>query len=212
MPRAPPDWEEILRQARSWAEAGDPHGMETLLRALRWRYETARNQAVEALVELAPASETSLLELLASAETAVERGAAADTLGLMKSRRAVPSLREALQDPHMVVRRAAIRALWRLGDTAAVPAVAALLRDPSGGVRILAAHVLGRFGDPVAVPDLLEALGETKWYVRQAAARALGEIGEPRALDALRAATRDPRPAVARAAQEALQALEGRRA
>jgi HEAT repeat protein len=206
MPRAPTEWRAIIRRARRLSSRRDPQALDLLFSALRWRYDTARDEAVRLLASYRPPPTPRLLRTLSGAETAVERRAAAEALGLMRSRRAVPSLLRALRDPSMSVRRSASRALLRVGAREAVPRIARLLRDESGGVRVLAAGVLGRFGDPRAVPGLLRALKDEKWYVRQAAARALGELRDPRGSSPLRRATMDPRPAVAREARRALKA------
>lgn len=208
MHATPKDWAEVIGHARDLAKQGDEKGLEDLLSALRWRYERARTKAIEALVELGSPTVPRLVRILKSGETATERGAAADTLGLLKSRRAVPQLKKALFDANMVVRRAAITALWRIGVREAVPQLLQLLTDESGGVRVLAAQVLGGFSDPASVPDLMDALKDSKWYVRQAAAEALGAIGDARAVEALRHARHDPRAAVSRAARKALAAFQ----
>ncbi len=207
LPRAPVDWRERIRHACILASRRDPRGLEILLTALRWRYDTARNEAVKALTDLGDWPSPRLLQTLKSASTAVERRAAADALGLMHSRRAVPLLMRALHDQNMSVRRNAAVALLRIRVSSAVPRIAQMLRDESGGVRILAAHVLGRFRDPRAVPALIRALSDSKWYVRQAAAQALGEISDGRAIKPLRRTVNDARPAVARAASNALKTL-----
>ena len=208
VPRAPADWRSTIRRAeRLLREGKTSDAIAALLPTLRWRYDTARNEAIALLVSLGRPAEPELLEKLHSAHTAVERRSAADALGLMRSRRAVPALLRALGDPHMVVRRSASLALLRLRATEAVPRIARLVRDESGGVRVLAVGVLGRFADPAAVPSLIRALRDEKWYVRQEAARALGELRDSRAVPALRRAQSDARPAVARAASEALAAI-----
>ena len=207
MVRAPEDWQPTIRRGRSLARERDPAAVDLLISALRWRYDTARNQAVEILASLGPLSEPRLLSTLESADTAVERRAAAMALGRMNSARATPLLMRALRDPNMSVRRSAAVALLEMRIPEAVPRLVRLLRDESGGVRVLAANVMARFGDRSAVPALVRALRDDKWYVRQAAARALGELRDPRALGALTKARRDARPAVAKAAARALSVL-----
>ena len=206
--RAPANWRSILRTARALVETGELEGLQMLFSAFRWRYDTARSEAVRVLASLRPPPVPYLLHMVRNAETSVERRAAADALGRIGTRRASPALLRALEDPHMVVRRAAMVALLRIGARGTVPKIATLLRDESGGVRVLAAHVLGGFRDPRAVPSLLRTLRDPKWYVRQAAAEALGEIGDERALKALRGLARDSRPAVVRAVRDAVGQIE----
>lgn len=207
MHRAPDDWEETVRWASERARGGNPEGLETLLSALRWRYETARNSAIEAIVALDPPPVAAVLRVLQSAETAVERGAAARALGFLGLQESIPPLKEALRDPNMVVRRFAMAALWRMGASEAVPQIIERLQDESGGVRVLAADILGKFRDSRAVLPLLQVLRDPKWYVRQAGARALGEIGDKRAIEGLQRLVKDSRPAVSRAARASLEAL-----
>jgi len=205
MPRAPGDWQKTVRSAKAQIRKSEARkAIATLLPALRWRYDTARNEAIALLASVGRPAEPDLLRTLRFAETAVERRSAADALGLMRSRRAVPLLLASLADPNMVVRRSASVALLRVRAREAVPRIARLLEDESGGVRVLAASVLGEFGERSAVPGLVHALRDEKWYVRQIAARALGALRDPRSIGPLRRAARDPRRAVAEAAAEAL--------
>jgi len=205
--RAPDDWERLVRRGKQLASQRDPAGIEVLVSGLRWRYDTARNSAIGALVSLGPTITPRLLRVLRIAETAVERRAAVDGLGLLKSKDAVPDLLRALRDPNMVVRRAAMAALARIGASESVPQISTLLKDESGGVRVLAAGVLGQFGDRRAVPALVRSLRDEKWYVRQAAAASLGVLRDRRAIRPLETASRDSRPAVSKAARASLKAL-----
>jgi len=205
--RAPDDWEIIVRRGKRLASQRDPAGIEVLVSGLRWRYDTARNSAIGALVSLGPTITPRLLRVLRIAETAVERRAAVDGLGLLKSKDAVPDLLRALRDPNMVVRRAAMAALVRIGASESVPRISRLLKDESGGVRVLAAGVLGQFGDRRAVPALVRSLRDEKWYVRQAAAASLGVLRDRRAIRPLETASRDSRPAVSKAACASLKAF-----
>jgi len=207
MVRAPASWRATIRRARALVSRRDPEGLNLLFAALRWRYDTARNQAVEALAALGPWPVPRLLRTLETATTAVERRSAADALGLMGNRRAIPRLLQRLEDPNMSVRRSATRALLRVRARSSIPPIIRLLRDPSGGVRVLVAGVLGRFGDRSAVPALVRALQDSKWYVRQVTAEALGELRDFRARMPLVQALRDSRPAVVRAARAALIAI-----
>jgi len=205
--RAPDDWERLVRRGKQLASQRDPAGIEILVSGLRWRYDTARNRAVEALVSLGPTITPRLLRVLNTAETAVERRAAVDGLGLLKSKDVIRDLLKALRDPNMVVRRAAMAALARIGASESVPQISTLLKDESGGVRVLAAGVLGQFRDRRAVPALVRSLRDEKWYVRQAAATSLGLLRDRRAIGPLKAALQDSRPAVSNAARVSLKAL-----
>lgn len=206
-PRAPENWRQIVRRGRRLVQEDDSEGIVLLTGALRWRYDTARNEAVKALASMGESIIPLLVRMLNTAETAVERRASADALGLIGGAHVVPPLMRALRDPNMVVRRAAIAALLRVRAPDAPREIARLLRDESGGVRVLAAGALGRFGDPSVAPAMIRSLEDEKWYVRQAAAVGLGELQDPRARTALRRAAEDSRPAVANAARAALEKL-----
>ncbi|MER7901291.1 HEAT repeat domain-containing protein [Streptomyces sp. NPDC096046] len=121
---------------------------------------------------------------------AARRGRAAQVLGLLHHRPAVPSLCRLLDDPDREVRSAAARALGRIGDPAAVPhllrslhgartvapmaVTAALasfgsaawsrvvegLRDPAPLVRAVVVEVLGVTGAIARTPEIVRALCE----------------------------------------------------
>ena len=63
---------------------------------------------------------------------------------------AVPGLTRALFDPSSAVKRAACKALGRIGSARAVPALKFSLRDGNGGVRKLAREALERIDSPAA--------------------------------------------------------------
>ena len=112
------------------------------------------------------------------------RARAADLLGRLAVRGAVPKLIAALKDESEDVRTVAARALAMIGDPAAVPALARALADPSRWTVSLIAENLMRMG-PKAVPPLLFLLGAPDHNVRVAVVKILGEIRDPLAVDPL---------------------------
>jgi len=124
----------------------------------------------------------------------------------------VPALLQALGDEAEDVRKAAARALGRIGDRQAVPPLIQALGDEDEDVRSAAAKALGRIGDPRAVPVLIQALGDGDEDVRKAAAEALGGIGDRQAVPALLQALGDENWRVRSAAAEALGRIGDRRA
>eukprot|EP00930_Biecheleria_cincta_P024986 TRINITY_DN17836_c0_g2_i1.p1 TRINITY_DN17836_c0_g2~~TRINITY_DN17836_c0_g2_i1.p1 ORF type:complete len:1031 (-),score=184.54 TRINITY_DN17836_c0_g2_i1:100-3036(-) len=96
---------------------------------------------------------------------------------------AVPALREALSDSDRFVRRAAARALERLGGHAApaLPALLDALKDPEEEVRAAAATALGQlgsFGEQALATRLFPlALEDPVERVRVAACTALRHVG-----------------------------------
>jgi HEAT repeat protein len=92
---------------------------------------------------------------------------------------------EALASPDASERRAALRALAKMGQ-AAEPAIAALIdtfRDPVLELRERAVRVLARLGQ-TAVPALVEAVSHEDADVRKVAIVALGLIGPPAMVEA----------------------------
>ena len=112
------------------------------------------------------------------------RARAADLLGRLAVRGAVPALIAALKDDSEDVRTVAARSLAMIGDPAAVPALAGALADPSRWTVSIIAENLMRMG-PRAVPPLLYLLGAPDPNVRVAAVQILGEIRDPLAVDPL---------------------------
>ena len=165
------------------------------------------------------------------------RAQAAEMLGQLRLRAAVPSLVSALDDPSEDVRTVAARSLAAIRDPAAVPALARALADPSRwtlsliaenlmamgpsavppllellasdehNVRVAAVQILGEIRDPAATPALIAVLGESDLNLRAQAAAALGKLGGPDAEGALLAALDDPQWQVRAQAAKALGRL-----
>lgn len=147
-----------------------------------------------------------------------------------------------IQMPHdKDIRKAAAKALGKIGDTRAVDALIAALDDKdvcevavnslieigevgvtkliaqlnneNQDVRTAVARILGTIGDPHAVDALADMLlNDKKWFVRLNAAEALGRIGDTRAEDALIAALDDEHGNVREAATKALGMIDSQRA
>jgi hypothetical protein len=149
------------------------------------------------------------------AASALERAHAAEMLGALGIRRALPELARLLHDRSEEVRIVAARALGKLGGARAVPFLLASLEEPrpvpvsivsmallhsgpagieelraglgsgSSTARATAAELLGQFGAIAASDDLIVALADSDERTRAAAAVALGRIGSPRAVEPL---------------------------
>lgn len=119
---------------------------------------------------------------------------------------AVPSLVLALQDEQAAVRRAAAKALGKLGDTAALADLLRALTDVDANTRRFAAQALGRLGHAAAVAALGDSLRDTDRKVREASGKALGKIGRP-AAPILIEALSDPDPEIGMHAIFALRAM-----
>jgi len=126
---------------------------------------------------------------------------------------AVPALTDCLTDSDRFVRRAAARALERLGEHAApaVPSLIVSLRDREEEVRAAVATALGQLGRAAseALPAMLQASLDAEESVRVAALGALGFLGlsSSPVLEVLTVALRDPSSEIKSAAAGALGML-----
>lgn len=150
-----------------------------------------------------------------SAERPELRMAAANALGRLDERRAVPPLLDLLSDPDHRVRARVARACGTLADARAVDPLASLLADDSVEVRREAASALAAIGDDRAFRVLTDHADDSSATVRRVAVAALGDSGRLEAVDVLVDALDDESDGVRRAAAfslvELLSAAEGDR-
>ncbi|HIE44051.1 MAG TPA: HEAT repeat domain-containing protein [Candidatus Omnitrophica bacterium] len=106
-----------------------------------------------------------------------KRRYAAEELGRLQAKEAVPELIQLLKDSNWDVRKAGASALGNIGEKEAVPALLPLLKDPDWFVREAVAIALGRLGDKSAVPALQESLKDEVYSVKKAADAALQSLG-----------------------------------
>ncbi len=160
-----------------------------------------RNSASEVLLKIGSPTLPNLEKLVREGDKD-ERKIAADILGDIGDRAAVPALVKCLQDPDENVRAAAGEALGMLGDSSVAPHLAELLRQDGLvvqlscldaldrleaivplaiaeqllGTRPLRSHlyrIMARMTDPSVIPILMEGLSARGRVERAAAARAL---------------------------------------
>ena len=179
-----------------------PTAIPLLVDLLRDERVSIRRNAVDALIDLAPYTESiqpALRRALRDEDSDVA-GDAARALGAL-GKRATPSVRalvRTLSHEHPYVRIYAAEALASIGPnaSAATEDLARALDDLIPGVRWAACEALATIGPAAqsAVPQLIEALTDEFLYVRIFAAGALGSIGPKArtAREALRAAADDP--------------------
>lgn len=194
-----------------------PPAIPLLVELLRHESDSIRRDAVDALIDLAPQTESIQPALRRSLkdEDPVTAGDAARALGALGNK-AVPSvgaLLSTLAHDDSYVRIYAAEALASIGPGAATAtgALAEALGDPTPGVRWAACEALASIGPAAhsAVPQLIDALDDEFFYVRIFAAGALGNIG-PKALaarEALKAVADDP--ALRHEAEWALSRITG---
>ncbi|GGQ50242.1 HEAT repeat domain-containing protein [Couchioplanes azureus] len=106
----------------------------------------------------------------------VKRARAAQVLGDLEVRRAVPDLCRLLTDRHGEVRVVAVRALGRIGDPAAAWRIIASLDRSDPLPSLLASHSLAQLG-PEAEVTLSAALDHPQARVRAVCLDALGLLG-----------------------------------
>jgi HEAT repeat protein len=115
-----------------------------------------------------------LMEYLRNPKSSYRR-VAADELGLLGAKEAVPSLMDlAIIDRDMLVREAAIGALGDIADASALPALATVLNDPDWRIRAAVARAMGSFKPSDADAILLVALKDPVAWVRAPAAASMG--------------------------------------
>jgi HEAT repeat protein/outer membrane protein assembly factor BamB len=201
---------EIIRQI-------GPPAMPLLVELLRHEQVSFRRFAADALIDLAPDTESiqPALRRALRDEDSMVAADAARALGAL-GKRASPSVRALVnalshEEPH--VRIYAAEALASIGPEAgaATKDLARALGDPIPGVRWAAGEALAGIGPAAqsAVPQLIEALKDEFLYVRICAAEALGSIGPKAqtARKALRASANDP--ALRNQAEWALNRIAG---
>jgi HEAT repeat protein len=201
---------EIIRQI------GQP-GIPLLIELLQHEKVSFRRFAADALIDLAPDTESSqpALRRALRDDDAMVAGDAARAVGAL-GERASPSVAALVttlshEDPY--VRIYAAEALASIGPKASAAAkdLATALGDPIPGVRWAAGEALAGIGPAaqLAVPQLIDALSDEFLYVRICAAEALGSIGPKAhtAREALIASAQEP--ALREQAEWALNRIAG---
>jgi HEAT repeat protein len=179
-----------------------PPAIPLLVNLLGDDWETVRRFAADALIDLAPHTESiqPALRRALRDEDSLVAGDAARALGALGDRASpsVGALVKTLSHHDPYVRIYAAEALASIGPKAdsATEELARALDDPIPGVRWAACEALANIGPGAhsAVPQLVEALQDEFLYVRIFAAGALGAMGAKAqmASEALRAAANDP--------------------
>lgn len=195
-----------------------PPAIPLLVELLQHERVSIRRNAADAMIDLAPYTESIQLALRRSLKDNDPQvaGDAARALGALgpKASPSVSALVKTLSHENPYVRVYAAEALASIGSKAstATTDLAKALHDPTPGVRWAACEALARIGPAAqsAVPQLIESLKDEFLYVRIFSASALGSIG-PKAkmsVEALKAAAAND-PAMHDEAAWALNRIAG---
>jgi len=179
-----------------------PPAIPLLVELLRDKEVSFRQFAADALIDLAPDTESiqPALRRALRDEDSMVVGDAARALAALGPRASpsVGALIKTLSHDDPYVRIYTAEALATIGPKAstATKDLISALRDPAPGVRWAAGEALAGIGPAAhsAVPQLIEALKDEFLYVRICAAEALGSIGPKAhtAQEALKASANDP--------------------
>ncbi|MFZ3072667.1 MAG: HEAT repeat domain-containing protein [Thermodesulfobacteriota bacterium] len=135
------------------------------------------------------------------------RALAAERLGSLRCKRAVPALVSALKSKHFDVRSMAASALGLIKDPSALPHLAFALKESAkhtskerAALRVVKSALIG-FGAE-AIPFLTSGMEDADWHVRAHAVDVISEIGDPSAerflIEALRDSEADVRAKAAK--------------
>ncbi|MBF6590634.1 MAG: HEAT repeat domain-containing protein [Ktedonobacterales bacterium] len=201
------EMDPVMRQAVGQAfKMAGVAALPPLQAALANGSEVVRARAGEVLAGLGEMALENAIQGL-SAESAEERVASAQAIGILQAPQAVEELVARLEDSESVVRVAAARALGQIGGDDARAALGQRVHSPDPALRAAIATALGATRNAGAVPPLLTLLGDAEAEVRAAAAMALGLLGDERAVDALQERRQDADPWAQHAAQTALRRM-----
>jgi HEAT repeat protein len=139
------------------------------------------------------------------------RIAALESLGRIKSRRAMDAILDVFGGDDADLIDIATRSLVGIGSPA-TEALLGFLRSDNPDLRVRAAQILGQIKDQQALTYLISALGDEGHWVRAAAAISLGELLDPSAAEPLMGCLQDEHPSVRAAAAAALGQLRDLRA
>lgn len=128
------------------------------------------------------------------------RMAAANALGELEEKEAIPHLINRFDDPDTRVRARAARACGQIADPRATDALESLLTDKNAEVRREAADALGNIGNRQALQALLSLYNDSNERVRRIAVSGFGKFESDQPVEYLVDALGDSSDAVQRAA------------
>lgn len=149
----------------------DARAVAALSRALNDDDPEVRNHALDALGEFTETEEISVQQIAPSAQDARAdtRAKAAEMLGEIGDRSAIPILQRLLKDTSADVRRQAVEALGKMKDSGSGSAMLALVKDPVADVRRAALEALCELKVVIPTGDLNALLADASPEVRATA-------------------------------------------
>ncbi len=179
--------------------------VEALVSIIQSNDVDVRKTAAEALAKIGtPLVITEMRKLLENESEDMRRTSLSVLDKVQDQSALLPLYLVALKDRANDLRKAATKALGKIGNTAAIPELLKALKDDDWSVRAGAATALGLIKDKTAIAELSIVLQDNSPEARQAAAESLGEIGDDMAIDTLVKALTDISADVRRAVVEAL--------
>jgi TonB family protein len=151
---------------------------------------TARTAFAQTTVKPVPIAPQTLTDLKSA--DIEKRRAAADELGYLRNREAVPLLISALADKDASVREAAAFALGQITDPRAVVPLTKALVDKDADVRTSITFALGMIGDRKSGQTFSQLLDDPAASVRAAAVTAMGLMQDEEGVDELIEMLTDP--------------------
>ena len=148
------------------------------------RFISERTDAIESLGRLGDIGISLVIEALSDEDNDV-RESAVETLGKIKSDKAVEHIIMALSDENEDVRMAATETLGKIKYNGAVEHLINALGDENNHVREGAAYALGDIKSDKSIEPLIKALDDEDCNLRNSAAYILGKIKSDKAVEPL---------------------------
>ncbi|MEA2082380.1 MAG: HEAT repeat domain-containing protein [Elusimicrobiota bacterium] len=193
----------ILCGSLAFAQKG---GLENKFKLMKSTSVSVRRQAVRDIGRMRQAASVKILSgALENDSDFGVRAMAAEALGNMRSKKAVPSLVKALGDKNRNVRSSVVVAFGYIRAKDSVKPLAEYLKSETDlGLRLSALNVLGVIGSNEAAPALLEALSGKNPRLSSIAAQSLGRMRYSKALRPLLKAAKSKNESLRIAAVKAL--------
>ena len=126
--------------------------------SIKSRFTDTNDQVIEPYVTVRPEVIDALGKLASGGGNMEARANAARALGILRGRKAIPDLVEALHSKNSDAIYESLVALRKIGDESAGPRVTFLVHDLDHKVQIAAIETAGLLRDKDAVPELADAL------------------------------------------------------